>query len=156
MPQYDLVYIVKPDLDTEAMSSVIERATQRLIEQGAAVEHTDVWGKRRMAYPIARYREGHYVFARFSVSGDRIPEIRHGLKVIEDILRTSITVAVGAIAPPKTAQPAAAPSEVPVVVSGPQPEPAQPDSLQRGPSQLDPSQPEPLQIEPPQPAPPGT
>lgn len=151
MPQYDLVYIVKPDLDAEAMSSVIERATQRLIEQGAAIEHTDVWGKRRMAYPIQRYREGHYVFVRLSVSGDRIPEIRHGLKVIEDILRTSITVAVGAIAPPKTAQPAAAPSEVPVVVATPQPETLQPEPLQP-----EPSQPEPSQLEPPQPAPPGT
>lgn len=151
MPQYDLVYIVKPDLDTEAMSSVIERATQRLIEQGAAIEHTDVWGKRRMAYPIERYREGHYVFARFSVSGDRIPEIRHGLKVIEDILRTSITVAVGAIAPPKTAQPAAVPSEVPVVVAGPQSE-----TLQSEPSQPEQPQVEPWQPEPPQSAPPGT
>ncbi|MDI6772283.1 MAG: 30S ribosomal protein S6 [bacterium] len=146
MPQYDLVYIVKPDLDAEAMSSVLERANQRLIEHGAVIEHTDVWGKRRMAYPIQRYREGHYVFSRLSMSGDRIPEIRHDLKVIEDILRTSITVAVGAIAPPKTAQPATAPSEVPVVVSTPQPETVQPE----------PSQPEPSQLEPPQPEPPGT
>ncbi len=130
MPQYDLVYIVKPDLEAEAMSSVMERATQRLTEQGAAIEHTDVWGKRRMAYPIQRYREGHYVFVRLSVSGDRLPEIRHGLKVIEEILRTSITVAVGAIAPPKTAQPAAAPSEVPIVVATPQPESMQLESVQ--------------------------
>ncbi len=125
LPQYDLVYIVKPDLDADATRSAMERATQRLIEQGAAIEHTDVWGKRRMAYPIQRYREGHYVFVRLSVSGDRIPEIRHGLKVIEDILRTSITVAVGSIAPPKPAQPAEAPLEAPVVVAGPQGEPSQ-------------------------------
>lgn len=143
MPQYDLVYIVKPDLDAEVMSSVMERATQRLIEQGAAIDHTDVWGKRRMAYPIQRYREGHYVFVRLSVSGDRIPEIQHGLKVIEDILRTSITIAVGAIAPPKTAQPAAAPSEVPVVVATPQPESVQPESVQAESPQPEPSESEP-------------
>ncbi len=130
MPQYDLVYIVKPDLEAEAMSSVMERAAQRLTEQDATIEHTDVWGKRRMAYPIQRYREGHYVFVRLSVSGDRLPEIRHGLKVIEEILRTSITVAVGAIAPPKTTQPAAAPSEVPIVVATPQPESVQLESVQ--------------------------
>lgn len=135
MPQYDLVYIIKPDLDAEAMSSVMERASQRLVEQGAVIEHTDVWGKRRMAYPIQRYREGHYVFIRFSVSGDRIPEIRHGLKVIEEILRTSITVAVGAIAPPKTAQPAPASVEVPVAMATPQIEPAQLESVQPEPPQ---------------------
>jgi ribosomal protein S6 len=59
-----------------------------------------------MAYPLQRYREGHYVFTRFSASGSSIPEIRHGLKIMEDVLRASITVAIGPIQQ-KTAQPAA-------------------------------------------------
>jgi small subunit ribosomal protein S6 len=101
------VFIVKPDLEAEALNAVVERATQRLVDQGATVEHTAAWGKRRMAYPIQRYREGHYVFTRFAVPGDRIPEIRHGLKIMEDVLRASITVAVGSIASQKPAQPSA-------------------------------------------------
>ncbi len=116
MPSYDLVYIVKPDLETEVIGAIVERTTQRLLEQGATIEHTEAWGKRRMAYPIQRYREGHYVFTRFAVPGDRIPEIRHGLKIMEDVLRASITVAIGPIAPPKPAQPsppAAAAAEIP-------------------------------------------
>ncbi len=106
MPSYDLVYIVRPDLETEAITSIMERANQRLVDQGATVEHTEAWGRRRMAYPIQRYREGYYVFTRFAAPGDRIPEIRHGLKIVENVLRASITVAVGPIAPPKTTQPA--------------------------------------------------
>lgn len=113
MPSYDLVFIVKPDLETEAITAVVERATQRLVDQGATVEHTEAWGKRRMAYPIQRYREGHYVFTRFAAPGDRIPEIRHGLKIMEDVLRASITVAVGAIAPPKSTQPTAPAADTP-------------------------------------------
>jgi small subunit ribosomal protein S6 len=108
LPSYDLVYIVRPDLETEAMTTVIERATQRLLDQGATVEHREVWGKRRMAYPIQRYREGHYVFTRFVAPGDRLPEIRHGLKIMEDVLRASITVAIGPIASQKPAPPSAA------------------------------------------------
>lgn len=136
MPSYDLVYIVRPDLESDAMNAVVERATQRLLDQGATIEHTEVWGKRRMAYPIQRYREGHYVFARFAVPGDRIPEIRHGLKIIEDVLRASITVAFGPIAPPKSAQPstpaaaAAEPSTLPATVDASQPGPAQPEPTQ--------------------------
>jgi small subunit ribosomal protein S6 len=113
VPSYDLVFIVKPDLETEAITAVVERATQRLVDQGATVEHTEAWGKRRMAYPIQRYREGHYVFTRFAAPGDRIPEIRHGLKIMEDVLRASITVAVGAIAPPKSTQPTAPAADTP-------------------------------------------
>lgn len=119
MPSYDLVYIVRPDLDAEATSAVVERATQRLVDQGATIEHTEAWGKRRMAYPIQRYREGHYVLTRFAVPGDRIPEIRHGLKIIEDVLRASITVAVG---PVGSAKPAAAPAPAAAAVEAPAPQ----------------------------------
>lgn len=118
MPSYDLVFIVRPDLETEVIASIVERATQRLIDQGASIEHTEAWGKRRMAYPIQRYREGHYVFTRFTVAGDRIPEIRHGLKIIEDVLRTSITTAVGPLAPPKPGQ-ASAPAAPAVAAESP-------------------------------------
>lgn len=107
MPSYDLVYIVKPDLEAEAISAVINRATQRLVEHGATIEHTEAWGKRRMAYPIQRYREGYYVFTRFAASGDRIPGIRHDLRIIEDVLRASITSAVGPLSQ-KPAAPAGA------------------------------------------------
>ncbi|MBI3998135.1 MAG: 30S ribosomal protein S6 [Armatimonadetes bacterium] len=123
MRSYDLVYIVRPDLDTEAMTAVVERVNQRLAEQGTTVEHTETWGKRRMAYPIQRYREGHYVFVRFSAPGPAIPEIRRTIRILEDVLRASVTVAVGSIAPPKTSQPPAAPAGAPV----PHPE-ASPDS----------------------------
>ncbi len=115
MRSYDLVYIVKPDLDSEAIMAVVERVTQRLKEQGVTIEHSEAWGKRRMAYPIKRYREGHYVFVRFAALGDRIPEIRHGLRILEDVLRASVTVAAGPIAPPKTAQPSVAPAGTPAV-----------------------------------------
>lgn len=126
MPSYDLVYIVRPDLEAEAINSIVERANQRLIDQGATIEHSELWGKRRMAYPIQRYREGYYVFTRFAAPGDRIPEIRHGLKIVENVLRSSITVAVGPIAPPKPAQPATPPAPVsaPVPTSSPSAEPS--------------------------------
>ena len=122
MRNYDLVYIVKPDLDTEALNAVIERVAQRLAEQHATIEHTDVWGKRRMAYSIQRYREGLYVFVRFSGPGDGIPEIKRMLRITEDVLRASVTQAVGSIAP-KAVQPSTPPTHQTAPV---QPEPAPP------------------------------
>jgi small subunit ribosomal protein S6 len=127
---YDLVYVVRPDLDTEAMTAVVERVTQRLGEAGATIEHVEAWGKRRMAYSIQRYREGHYVFVRFAAPGERIPEIRRNLKIVEDVLRASVTVAVGPIAPPKPAQPAAVPPAAPAAPAHPPTEPSQPEPTQ--------------------------
>lgn len=120
MRSYDLVYILKPDLDPEAVNAVVERVAQRLAEQRATIEHTDVWGKRRMAYSIHRYREGQYVFVRFSAPGEAVPEIKRTLKITEDVLRASVTQAVGPIAP-KAAQPATSPT--------PQAAPAQPEPV---------------------------
>lgn len=117
MRSYDLIFVVKPDLDSQALGAAVERVTQRLMEQGARLEHTEVWGKRRMAYAIQRFREGQYVFIRFAVAGDRIPQIRHNLKITEDILRASITAAVGPVGSAKPAQPpspAAVPAAEPV------------------------------------------
>ncbi len=122
MRSYDLVYIVKPDLDTETLNAVVERVAQRLTEQHASIEHTDIWGKRRMAYPIQRYREGQYVFIRFAVPGENIPEIKRNLRITENVLRASVTQAVGSIA-----QKAAPPTPPPPPAAPPaQPEPAQP------------------------------
>lgn len=108
MRSYDLVYILKPDLDTEAVNAVVERVAHRLAEQHATIEHTDLWGKRRMSYAIQRYREGQYVFVRFAAPGEAIPEIKRALKITEDVLRASVTQAVGPIAP-KAAQPSTPP-----------------------------------------------
>lgn len=104
---YDLVYIARPDLDGEALAALVDRVGQRLREQHAVVEHTEVWGKRRMAYPIQRHREGQYVVVRFTASGDAIPEIKRMLRLSEDILRASVTVAVGPIAKPPSPAPSA-------------------------------------------------
>ena len=109
MRSYDLVYILRPDLDTEALNAIVERVAQRLTERQATIEHTDVWGKRRMAYSIQRYREGQYVFVRFSAPGEAIPEIKRTLRITEDVLRASVTQAVGPIAP-KAAQPSTPPT----------------------------------------------
>lgn len=130
MRSYDLVYVVRPDLDSEAIAAVVERVTQRLGEAGATIAHADVWGKRRMAYSIQRYREGHYMFVRFAAPGDRIPEIRRNLKIVEDVLRASVTVAVGQIAPPKPAQPAAAAAAAPAAPADAPPQASQPESTQ--------------------------
>lgn len=108
---WDLVYVVKPDLGAEAVTSVIEWVTERLTDLDAVVEHTEAWGKRRMAYPVQRYREGHYVFVRFSAPGGRIPKIRSGLKMAGDILRVSITVAIGSIERPPAPTSSVAPPQ---------------------------------------------
>lgn len=99
MKSYELVYILRPDLDAEQQEAIIGRIKQRIVEQGGAIEAEDRWGMRRLAYPIRKFREGYYVVTRFTFNGAQIPELKRFLELNEDLLRSMIVVAEGP--PPK-------------------------------------------------------
>jgi len=104
---YDLVYIVRPDLDADALKAVTERMSQRIRDQGGTIEAVDVWGKKRMSYAVKRYREGVFVHTRFALAPDKIEEIRRTAALTEDVLRATITNAVGKLPEAKPAEGAA-------------------------------------------------
>jgi small subunit ribosomal protein S6 len=103
MKSYELVYILRPDLDAEQQEATIGRIKQRIVEQGGAIEVEDRWGMRRLAYPIRRFREGYYVVTRFTFNGSQIPELKRFLELNEDLLRSMIVVAEGP--PPRGKEP---------------------------------------------------
>lgn len=114
MRNYDLVYVIRPDLETEAVQAAIERMTSRITDQGGTVEVVDVWGKKRMAFAIHRHRDGVFVHTRFALDTNKLDEIRRAAALSEDVLRATVTTAVGPTPQPKTAapaQPAPAPAQ---------------------------------------------
>ena len=125
MKSYDLVYVVRPDLEPDALKALVERVTQRITDQGGAVEAVDQWGKRRMSFTTKKNREGIFVHTRFSIDPAKITEIRHAVNLMEEVLRAILTNAVGKLPEPKPAEappaapPAAAPPEAPAQPQGP-------------------------------------
>ncbi len=131
MRNYDMVYVIKPDLEPDAVKVVVDRMTQRIQEQGGTIEVVDVWGKKRTSYRLGKYRDGLYVHTRFALPTDKVTEIRRLASLTEEILRATVTNAVGPTPQPKAPAPAAppqvAPSSVPPkapapVAGTPQPE----------------------------------
>lgn len=127
MRSYDLVYVIRPDLETDAVQAAIDRMTTRIKEQGGTVEAVDVWGKKRMAFTIRKHRDGVFVHTRFALDTNKLDEIRRAAALSEDLLRATVTTAVGPTPQPKsTPTPAAGPEPsrgaVPVPVSGPEPD----------------------------------
>jgi len=119
---YDLVYIVRPDLETDAVQGTVEKMTSRITEQGGTIEAVDVWGKKRMSYTIGKHREGVFVHTRFALDAKKLDEIRRAAALSEDVLRATITTAVGPTPQPKASAPAA-PAPVAVQPAGPEPSP---------------------------------
>jgi small subunit ribosomal protein S6 len=111
VPSYDLVYIVRPDLEPDALKAVIDRIGQRIADRGGKIDATDAWGKRRLAHVIRKQREGVYVQTRFTIAPDQVAELRHQVALSEEVLRSMLTIAVGKLPSP------AAPSPAPAVAA---------------------------------------
>lgn len=112
MKSYDLVYIIRPDLEADALKAVVDRMSQRITDQAGTIEAIDVWGKKRMMYTVGKFREGHFVHTRFSIDPQKVEEIRRAAALTEDVLRATITKAVGKLPEAKVepSAPAAAPA----------------------------------------------
>ena len=85
--QYEVVYILAPTADEQAAGDVqaqVESAAQKF---GGAIEKTENWGRRKLAYEIGRHKEGTYVLHTVSGSGEMIKEIERRLRVFDYVIR---------------------------------------------------------------------
>lgn len=87
---YEVVYIIRPDLDEQRRKEKIERINRIIQEQGGQVRNVDEWGTRIMAYEIDGFREGYYVLVNFSLPPDRVASLEERLRVDDELLRYQI------------------------------------------------------------------
>lgn len=84
---YEILYIVRPELDDEHLQQAIG-AVDKLIESlGGVHQKTDVWGRRRLAYEVSHLREGQYVLTDFQIDPERVPEMEASLKISDTVFR---------------------------------------------------------------------
>ena len=84
---YELMYIVRPELDDDAVQQEIEKVSQLIQTNGGQVKKVTPWGKRRLAYTVKDQREGHYVVAEFELDRGRIQEVERVLKISDTVFR---------------------------------------------------------------------
>ncbi len=87
MPGYELVFIVQPELEEEAVTALVDKVTQTISELKGQVNQVDSWGKRRLAYPIKKYLEGLYFLMQVQLPTTAVRELERALKLMEDIIR---------------------------------------------------------------------
>ena len=84
---YELVYILSPQLEAEALDAAIAKVNQSITSKGGTIASEDRWGKRKMAYPINHFQEGTYVLAKFKIKPAFSQELESNLKITEEVLR---------------------------------------------------------------------
>ncbi len=92
--RYELMLVLRPDAPDERAAALIDRTTRYVVSAGGQIIKVAPWGRRRLAYPIDRYRDGSYHIVVFESPAEAIAELEHSLQITEDVLRSLVTRAV--------------------------------------------------------------
>ena len=89
---YDLIFIVRPATPEDEIKKVISGIEHTCAEKGAKIEKTEHWGTRKLAYRVAKHREGIYVYQQIRTNHEElIAELERRLRV-QDVVIKYLTV----------------------------------------------------------------
>lgn len=91
MRSYELMFIVHPDLDESAFNEVVDKVKSWITDSGGQVDNVDLWGKRRLAYPIQKQVEGQYVLLDTQLDPTFCSDLEHNLGLQEPVMRFLLT-----------------------------------------------------------------
>ncbi|MEL7667110.1 MAG: 30S ribosomal protein S6 [Actinomycetota bacterium] len=87
MKAYELMLIMRPNLDDEAREAVLEKIRGILTTEGGTVDSEEAWGKRRLAYEIDHTEEGDYQVVLFHANTATVAELDRVLNITDQVLR---------------------------------------------------------------------
>ena len=86
MTNYEVLFIIDPTLEDEKKEATIE-AVKEVIAADGEVGNVDVWGMRKLAYPIQKKSEGYYVVIEFKAEPTLPKELDRRLKISDNVMR---------------------------------------------------------------------
>ncbi|ACX68526.1 30S ribosomal protein S6 [Virgibacillus sp. LDC1] len=90
MRKYEVMYIIRPDIEQEAVQAAVDKF-QGIISNGGEITKHDVMGKRRLAYEIKKFRDGVYVLVNFNATPEVVAELERLMKISDEVIRYLIT-----------------------------------------------------------------
>ena len=100
---YETMYILRPDIAEDEVINHIEKYNELLVKMGGKVLDSQMRGKRRLAYTIAKNREGIYVQLSHQGDGQHIAKIEKAMRLSEDVIRYMTIKQEGPLPTPKPA-----------------------------------------------------
>ena len=99
MRHYEIVFIVHPD-QSEQVPGMIERYRQTVTGRSGKIHRLEDWGRRQLAYPIAKIHKAHYVLMNVECDAETLGEIDHAFKFNDAVLRHLIVKMDDAVTAP--------------------------------------------------------
>ena len=90
MKNYEIMFILSTQLTDEEKQAKVKFVEEALVKSEAAGIKTEVWGERKLAYPIKKKENGYYVLTTFQIDGIKLAEVEARLNIEESILKYMI------------------------------------------------------------------
>ena len=101
-PYYETMYILRPDIPEEEVESHLTKYNELITKSGAEVLDSQMRGKRRLAYPIAKHKEGIYVQLSHNGNGQHVETLEKAMRLSEDVIRYLTVKQDGPLPRPRT------------------------------------------------------
>ena len=101
-PYYETMYILRPDIPEEEVDNHLKKYSELLEKSGTEVLDSQMRGKRRLAYPIAKHKEGIYVQLSHKGNGQQVAILEKAMRLSEDVIRYLTVKQDGPLPTPKS------------------------------------------------------
>jgi len=85
--QYETGFVLSPTLSEEETAQFVQQMAEVVAQKKGRMVKQDIWGKRRLAFPIKRFQEGVYVFFTYEGAGDISTELERRFKQTDSVIR---------------------------------------------------------------------
>jgi small subunit ribosomal protein S6 len=85
--EYETIYILKPDVDAESADKVGQRLQEVVSREKGTLTKVELWGRRRLAYDIAKHKRGVYVYLKYLGDGKVVAEVERNLRLSDGVLK---------------------------------------------------------------------
>lgn len=85
--EYETIYVLRPNIDKEVAGDVATRVAEAIKGNEGKLTAAELWGQRRLAYPIARHYRGTYVYVKYLGKGPAVAEVERQLSLVDSVIR---------------------------------------------------------------------
>ncbi|MEK6323352.1 MAG: 30S ribosomal protein S6 [Acidobacteriota bacterium] len=87
MRVYEVLFIVAPNTEESDIETLVTQLSDVVTNQGAHIAKIDRMGRRKLAYPIGKFNDGHYIVFTVEGSGAEIAELERRMRVTDAVIR---------------------------------------------------------------------
>ena len=87
MKTYELLTMLKPNIDSEEVQNVVDKIGESVVALGGTVVENEMMGRKKLSYDIKNFRDAYMAVIRMSLPADQVAEFKRQLKLNDNIIR---------------------------------------------------------------------